>query len=180
MLEITVKLSCLVFLATASFYDVKYHLKKGKGRIPNWLNLVVLILGLGLHAIFGNFWFAVTGFVWGLLFGLIFYILGVFGAGDVKMLAAMGALVGKDLTFLTLLCGLVCLILWFVPVRLLKWGPRKLWEHEKQGLIFMAARIKLAPKPQKKLDLCYLPLAPFILAGYCVALTLQALEVITL
>ena len=180
MLEMTVKLLCLIFLAAASFYDIKYHLKEGKGRIPNWLNLAVFIFGIGLHAIFGNFWDAVVGFTWGLLFGMIFYILGLFGAGDAKMLAAMGALVGKDLTFLTLLCGLICLALWSVPVRLLKWGPRKLWEHEKQGLIFLAARVKLMSKPQKKLDLCRLPLAPFILVGYCVALTLQTLGVIVL
>jgi Flp pilus assembly protein protease CpaA len=179
-LELFAKILCAVFLAFASFYDVKYHVKDGKGRIPNWLNLAALIFGLGLHAVSGDFWEAVSGTGWGLFFGMVFYALGLFGAGDVKMLAAAGALVGEDLTFLMLLCGLACLILWSVPVRLLQWGPRKLWEHEKQGLVFLAARIKIGPDPQKKLDLCRLPLAPFVFAGYCAALALQALEVIVL
>lgn len=179
-MESFVKIMCAAFLATASFYDVKYHIKDGQGRIPNWLNLSALLAGLVLHAASGDLPGSLSGAVWGLFFGLVFYVLGLFGAGDAKMLAAMGALIGKELTFLTLLCGLVCLILWSMPLRLRREGFKKFWEHEKQGLYFLAARIKFRPEPPEKYDFSRLPLAPFIAAGYFIGIILQNLGVVVL
>lgn len=174
------QLLCLAFLVATSFYDIKHHLKEGKGRIPNWLNLAAALLGLALHAVSGEFREAAAGFGWGFFFGIVFYVLGLFGAGDVKMLAAVGATVGKDLTFLTLLCGLACLVAWSAPLRIWKWGFKKFWEHEKQGLLFLAARIRLRQESPEKFDLSRLPLAPFVAAGYCLAVLLKILGVITL
>ena len=172
-MEITAKVLCAAFLTAASFYDIMDYIRKGKGRIPNWLNLLALLTGITLHAASGSFSEALSGLGWGFFFGMVFYIMGLFGAGDVKMLAAMGALVGKDITFLTLLCGLACLILWSAPIRMRKWGFRKAWEHEKQGLFFLAARIKLRPEPPENFDLSRLPLAPFVAAGYFITLLLS-------
>jgi prepilin peptidase CpaA len=180
ILEIVEKVLCAAFLAAASFYDVYHFVKDKKGRIPNWLNLSALLAGLALHAASGNLPGSVSGAVWGLFFGLVFYVLGLFGAGDAKMLAGMGALAGQEMTFLTLLCGLTCLVLWSAPLRLCREGIRKFWEHEKQGLFFLAARIRLKPVPPEKFDPSRLPLAPFVAAGYLAALLIQQLGVIAL
>jgi len=73
-------------------------------RIPNWLTLAGVVVGIGLNA-----FLAVDGFHWydgynwrsalggmGLAFLIYFplYLLRGMGAGDVKLMAAVGALVG--------------------------------------------------------------------------------------
>jgi prepilin peptidase CpaA len=69
-------------------------------RIPNWLCASLLLAGIAL-----NVWrYGATGVVMafagaalGLVILLPFYALGAMGAGDVKLLAALGALVGPQL-----------------------------------------------------------------------------------
>lgn len=69
-------------------------------RIPNWLTFGTLALGLAL-----NSWLsglegavaAIVGAALGLLFLAPFFALGVMGAGDVKLLAGLGALLGPRL-----------------------------------------------------------------------------------
>jgi prepilin peptidase CpaA len=82
----------LVLLAViAAVFDIRYR------RIPNWLVLTGLVLGLGLNA----FLFEWAGLKTSLLgIGLAFliyfplYLLRGMGAGDVKLMAAVGSIVG--------------------------------------------------------------------------------------
>ena len=82
----------LVLMVTlAAVYDIRFR------RIPNWLVLTGLVLGLGLNTI----WFQWPGVRTSLLgIGLAFliyfplYLLRGMGAGDVKLMAAIGAIVG--------------------------------------------------------------------------------------
>jgi prepilin peptidase CpaA len=77
-------------------------------RIPNWMNLAILFAGLGAQLWNGGF----DGFAQGLLgagAGLLL-LLPLFGkrwigGGDVKMVAAMGAWLGPDLTLWATLLG---------------------------------------------------------------------------
>lgn len=80
-----------ILVLTAAIYDFRFRL------IPNWLNLSGLILGFGLNA----FFFQGHGAVWagqGLLLAaavyMPLYLLRGMGAGDVKLMAALGSLVG--------------------------------------------------------------------------------------
>ena len=82
----------------AAVYDVRFR------RIPNWLSLSGVLLGIGLNAFLavdGLHWY--EGYNWrsalgglGLAFVIYFplYLLRGMGAGDVKLMAAVGALVG--------------------------------------------------------------------------------------
>ena len=76
----------------AAVYDVRYR------RIPNWLTVGGVLLGLALNAFLYQGWpglrFSLPGF--GLGFGVYFllYVLRAMGAGDVKLMAAVGAVVG--------------------------------------------------------------------------------------
>ena len=66
-------------------------------RIPNWLNLSGVILGIGLNALFSHekgFKLAITGLGLALLIYVPLYLIRAMGAGDVKFMAAIGALVG--------------------------------------------------------------------------------------
>lgn len=93
-----VEIVLLILVLSASVYDVRYR------RIPNWINLAGIIIGLTLNAFirspapgvfsWGGLAFGLEGM--GLAFAIYFvlYALRAMGAGDVKLMAAVGALVG--------------------------------------------------------------------------------------
>ena len=84
--------ACAVSAASlAAIADVRTR------RIPNWLTLVALLLGVA-----GNTWLhgpagaltALAGAALGIGLLLPFYAMGAIGAGDVKLLGALGAVLG--------------------------------------------------------------------------------------
>lgn len=90
-----IELILLPMVTIAAVYDVRYR------RIPNWVNVAGVVLGLAMNAwlvadgrIWPGLWFSLQGLL--LAFGVYFvlYALRAMGAGDVKMMAAVGALVG--------------------------------------------------------------------------------------
>ena len=84
----------LAIVLTAAVYDVRYR------RIPNWLTVSGVVIGFALNSFLYRGWpgflFSLKGFALG--FGLYFllYALHAMGAGDVKLMAAVGALVGWE------------------------------------------------------------------------------------
>jgi len=79
-------------------------------RIPNVLTVpaaaVAVVLSIASHGLAGAF-AAGAGLLIGLAFFLPFYLLGGFGAGDVKALAAVGAFVGPRGVLLAAICTLI-------------------------------------------------------------------------
>ena len=90
----------LVPLAVAFTYmDVRYR------RIPNTLVLVTFVGGITLNTIFsGSHGFIVSLEGFALAFGLMFFLhaFGTMGAGDVKLFAAIGAIIGVSMVLPTL------------------------------------------------------------------------------
>lgn len=89
----TVVLFCLLVLAAV--IDVRSH------RIPNWLTLSGIAAGL-VYSVFVPFW-GRHGFLWSLAgvaigFGALFpfWLLRMMGAGDVKLMAMTGSLLGAQ------------------------------------------------------------------------------------
>lgn len=88
-------------------------------RIPNWLTFPALIVGLGLHTYLhgtDGLIFSVEGLGVGLGMFLVLYAMGGMGAGDVKLLAAVGSFIGPGQVFVAgvlaaLLGGLYALCL---------------------------------------------------------------------
>ena len=87
----------ILLLATvlvAAITDIRWR------RIPNWLTVGVLALAFLLNALnayptpWEGAWFAAKGFALAFSLNLIMYALRMTGAGDVKLMAAIGALVG--------------------------------------------------------------------------------------
>lgn len=89
----------LTLVLGAAVYDVRYR------RIPNWLTVGGLLVGVAMNTFLGRDdlspgWqglrFSLLGFAAGFGVYLVLYALRAMGAGDVKMMAAVGAIVGWE------------------------------------------------------------------------------------
>jgi len=88
-LAIRIFLEVLVIIA--AIWDIRTR------RIPNWLTLAGVVLGVALNTFLfelNGLWFSLKGL--GIAFGVYFllYLLRAMGAGDVKLMAAVGAAAG--------------------------------------------------------------------------------------
>ena len=69
-------------------------------RIPNWLTLPAIITGLGINLISagtGGVLFGIEGLLLGIGLFIVLYIMGGMGAGDVKLMGAVGAMLGPQM-----------------------------------------------------------------------------------
>lgn len=88
--------------ATAAFTDYR------DGKIYNWLTLPALLLGLALAAVGGGHSFgqALLGLGVATALFLPLYFTGVLGGGDVKLMMALGTVLGPETTFDLILASL--------------------------------------------------------------------------
>jgi len=102
--------------SVASVIDVRTR------RIPNWLTYSAMLFGIGYHTLNNGvqgFLYGAEGLFLGLAVLIIIYLLGGTGAGDVKLMGAVGALLGPEgvitaSVFTALIGGLyaLALLLW--------------------------------------------------------------------
>ena len=118
-MPIALKLALIATVLFAAYYDLRIR------RIPNWISLSGVILGLGLNVYFQAWSGAITaagGLIAALCIYLPLYALKGMGAGDVKLMGAVGAIAGPA-NWLTifiataLLGGAASLILIFLSKR---------------------------------------------------------------
>ena len=80
-------------LIIAAIIDSYFH------KIPNFLTFPTIIIALLYHSIYhglNGFLFSVAGFLVGLISLGIFYMFGAMSAGDVKLMGAVGAVLGPQ------------------------------------------------------------------------------------
>lgn len=91
------------------FLSIYFDLTQKK--IPNFITFPAILLGLLSYSIFNGlegFKFSIVGFLVGLGIFLFPFILGGMGGGDVKLMAAIGALKGwKFVLYTTIYAGLI-------------------------------------------------------------------------
>src|SRR4051812_43294499 len=82
----------LALVLGAAVYDVRYR------RIPNWLSMGGVIAGIAMNSFLYEGWagmqFALIGMAVGFGAYFVLYMLRAMGAGDVKLMAAIGACIG--------------------------------------------------------------------------------------
>lgn len=107
-------------LAAAVWFDVRDH------RIPNWVTAGGAVLALAVRAFAGlePLQAGLLGLGFGFAIGMALWVAGAMGAGDGKMLAAVGAAVGLDLF-------LLCL-----PLIGAAGGALALWASYRSGTLF--------------------------------------------
>jgi prepilin peptidase CpaA len=104
----------LFFLITAAITDIRSQ------RIPNWITFTMAILGLGFHSAvsgFNGLFFSLAGLGTGIGVLIVFYLLGGMGAGDVKLMGGVGAVLGPKNVFMAFL--FTCIIGGFYAIVLL-------------------------------------------------------------
>jgi prepilin peptidase CpaA len=108
----------LLVIIIASVFDLTTR------RIPNCLTFPAMIAGVFYHLYYGGtsgLFLSLAGLLLGFAVVIVFYMLGGMGAGDVKLMAAIGSLLGpKDVlfaAFYTAIAGGVYAILLLVAQR---------------------------------------------------------------
>ena len=90
-MPMTLKAVLICTVLAAGVFDLRYR------RIPNWLNLSAITLGLAVNVLLfelHGFVLALLGLGCSLLVYVPLYLVRGMGAGDVKLMAAVGAIVG--------------------------------------------------------------------------------------
>ncbi|MBN2714380.1 MAG: prepilin peptidase [Deltaproteobacteria bacterium] len=166
-------LVAILACGVGTYTDIK------KGVIPNWLTLPTLVLGL-IMGFVANSW---MGFGMALLSAfatamvpLILFYMSAMGGGDVKLFAAIGALLGIDLSLQVLMASFMVGALWGIGL----WSVR----GEIKQRIRVASH-KLLPQRLTRirsettaLSQTYIKFGPAILAGCILTMGLQVVDVV--
>jgi prepilin peptidase CpaA len=87
-----INITLITLILIAAVYDVLYR------RIPNWLTIAGVLAGIALNSFIYRGWpglrLSLVGLAVGFAAYFILYSLRAMGGGDVKLMAAVGALVG--------------------------------------------------------------------------------------
>ncbi len=151
-MEGIIKFLLFCILIIAAVYDAKYR------RIPNILTLSTILAGIMYHSWFSGsqgFLFSLGGVFLGMALLVIFYAMGKMGAGDVKLMGAVGGILGpagvfNAFLFTAIVGGLYAIII-VIRGRFAD-SVNRLWQTLK--LTFLT-RGPVAPDERASPVLCY-------------------------
>ena len=140
-LPIATNVCAFVLLVLCAGWDIKYRKR------PNWATLPGIVLGFGLNALHGG-WTGMKesglGFIVGFGALLVLFVLGWMGGGDVKLMAAVGALKGYPFIVSALFYSLIVGIV--IGVAMLIWNRKTLRTFKNLFFVIGSRFTKLIPK----------------------------------
>ena len=174
-MELFVILTLSAALLIATITDIRSQ------RIPNWLTFPLILTGLVAHTLVGGLdglKLAGGGFALGFIAMAIPYFMGVMGAGDVKLMAGVGAWLGTTTTLTAFLFTCIAGGVYALGVLLVnrKYLKIILTNVANTFLVFIATkRFNFAPVPtgQALPRLCY---GVAIATGTGVAMVLHVMQ----
>ena len=135
-------------LIAAAITDVR------SSKIPNLITFPLASVGLLIHGVangLDGLIFSLEGLALGFGLLLIFYIFGGMGAGDVKLLGAVGAIIGPYDVFIAFLVTSCLGGLYAICLMVVTWGLPSTAERVKVILTtWLVARVITAPSPTDK------------------------------
>jgi prepilin peptidase CpaA len=153
-------------MATAAVFDLRFQ------RIPNKLTYPAAAVGIGLHLV-GSGWLGLKDSLLGLAlgFGVLFlcYMFGGIGGGDVKLAAALGAMVGLEVTqFGLLYMGLVG---GAMALSIMIWKGKLIASLRRMGRFFLSTFVPFLETEMPRVeDSDVFPLGVAISAGFAWAM----------
>ena len=149
-----------ILLLIASTYDIATQ------KIPNAVSLSIIIVGLSWNFVFPNsvgFAGSMIGLLTGLIFMLPFYIFTGMGAGDVKLVAAIGSVVGYKITLFIIPFSFIVALLIAIIMLVFNGALLRILGRLKLTIYGLFAGIWNYQKPEKSDTASYqLPFAPAI------------------
>lgn len=164
-------LVALVVCGVGTYTDIK------KGIIPNWLTLPALFIGLCIGFVDGSFLGIGESLASALataMVPLILFRMQAMGGGDVKLFAAIGAILGIDLALQVLMASFMCGALWGIGLWVVRGEIKQRLILAFQKVIpwkWLGVRSKKAALPQT-----FIRFGPAILAGCALTIGLQIWE----
>lgn len=148
------ELAALGVGAVAAVWDLRFR------RIPRWLTVPTLLLGLAWHAWQGGLASAFLAAAAGLSLGLLLLMLGAIGGGDAKLLAALGALLGLPLWCWTIAIGFMAAALTAV-LQLARQGRIGFLPDDLAAIVRGWRQFGLKPHPERNVNAPGAVTAPF-------------------
>jgi len=135
----------IILLIYSSIYDL-YN-----SRIPNYISLIIVILGFTYNYLSletTGLTIALSGLFTGLVVSLIFYRIASLGAGDVKLISAIGSFVGYKLILLIIAHSYVlsaCLGIVYIKLWIPLYREKKMGSSDNKPKKTLSQRIPMAP-----------------------------------
>jgi prepilin peptidase CpaA len=158
----------IAFVLIAAIYDAAMQ------KIPNWTSLVIVVLGLGWN-VFSSEGLGVRDSSFGLLAGFLLmlpsYIFGGMGAGDVKLMAAIGSVVGLNQVLNVVFSSYMAMFVMALLFIVVKGDLVKLLRRLRILIYGLFSRVFAYQKPDPSdAASCRMPLAPAIALATCYVL----------
>ncbi len=99
---INININAIIFLLLTIILIIASITDLRSQRISNRLTYSTMIFGLAFYSLtsgFSGFLYSIGGLFLGLALLIVFYLVGGMGAGDVKLMAAVGSLLGPQGVF---------------------------------------------------------------------------------
>lgn len=130
-----------LLLGLCAYWDIRYR------KIPNWATLPGIVLGLGMNTM-QHGWGGMKTSGLGLLVGfgalLVLFVLSWMGGGDVKLMAAVGALKGYPFVLSALFYSLIVGVV--IGVIMLIWKRKTLSTFKNLFFVVGSRVTRLVPK----------------------------------
>ncbi|UCG44097.1 MAG: prepilin peptidase [candidate division WOR-3 bacterium] len=140
-LSIVTDVLAILLLGLCAYWDLRYR------KIPNWATLPGIVLGLGMNTL-QHGWGGIKASGLGLLIGfgalLVLFVLSWMGGGDVKLMAAVGALKGYPFVLSALFYSLIVGVV--IGVIMLIWKRRTLRTFKNLFMVVGSRVTRLVPK----------------------------------